>query len=168
MFHQKPFLNTILPKGIPVIQTLGNLFYSHYISCSSVSITKHTHALLERLQHMNYVALCRKTKVCGYKYEQQAGKWFYFFRVLVFLVLFFFLCFFLGGITFCLFVLTDKNKTKKVCVCVCVRGKLIEILGKIRIEMGSRATTRSSSGHQLLTHSDIRSTRCLAQLHKAL
>lgn len=131
MFHQKPFLNTILPKGIPVIQTLGNLFYSHYISCSSVSITKHTHALLERLQHMNYVALCRKTKVCGYKYEQQAGKWFYFFRVLVFLVLFFFLCFFLGGITFCLFVLTDKNKTKKVCVCVCVRGKLIEILGKI-------------------------------------
>lgn len=34
--------------------------------------------------------------------------------------------------------------------------------------MGSRATTRSNSGHQLLTHSDIRSTRCLAQLHKAL
>lgn len=129
MFHQKPFLNTIFPKGIPVIQTLGNLFYSHYISCSSVSITKHTHALLERLQHMNYVALCRKTKVCGYKYEQQAGKWFYFFRVLGFLVLFFFsLLFFLGGITLSLF-LTDNNKTKKE-VCVWKGGVLYKFLEK--------------------------------------
>lgn len=132
MFHQKPFLNTILPKGIPVIQTLGNLFYSHYISCSSVSITKHTHALLERLQHMNYVALCRKTKVCGYKYEQQAGKWFYFFRVLVFLVLFFFsLLFFRWHYILSLCFDRQEQNKKGVCVCVCVRGKLIEILGKI-------------------------------------
>lgn len=38
---------------------------------SSVSLTKHT--LLKRLQHLNSAELCQKTKVCGYRFDQQSG-----------------------------------------------------------------------------------------------
>lgn len=111
-----------------------------------MSLTKHTHTLLERLQHLNSGEPCQKTKVCGYRFDQQAWRWFYFFRVECFLDM---LLFLRGRQLLSLFLdrwIYSKTWTK-------------------RLERELCATTRSNSGHHILAHWDGRSPQLTTQVH---
>lgn len=89
MFCQKPFPNNVFLEGIPVLGLLEICFT--VMTSAVLGVSYHTRTrthpdtrtltLLERLQHVNSAELRRKAKVCGYEFDQQAGKWFLMFAL---------------------------------------------------------------------------------------